>query len=205
MEPLSTVHGWARRKRLHRRGEARQIAVMAKVDRKDVFKDPPKDAPVQEIQEARGGPKKKTGGVMAAEVALEMGTFVLFAAVIPAAGYYAWLLPLQNVEQAMRQRTPGHFRRAAAEGRVPRQPGRGAAPPHPSKVGPADNGAYAQLSNPFDVSRALRLKNGGRPFYTPTQSWPPAPPGPCRSASRAQHPAGHAGSPPWKPGCRLAA
>ena len=29
---------------------------------------------------------------MAAEVALEMGTFVLFAAVIPAAGYYAWLL-----------------------------------------------------------------------------------------------------------------
>ena len=34
------------------------------------------------------------------------------------------------------------------------------------KAGPADNGACAQLSNPFDIGRALRLKNGGRPFYT---------------------------------------
>ena len=34
------------------------------------------------------------------------------------------------------------------------------------KVGPAANGAYAQLSNPFDIGRALRLKNGGRPFHS---------------------------------------
>ena len=29
---------------------------------------------------------------MLGEVALEAGTFVLFAAILPAVGYYAWLL-----------------------------------------------------------------------------------------------------------------
>lgn len=31
-------------------------------------------------------------------------------------------------------------------------------------AGPADNGAYAQLANPF--TRALRLKNGGKPYHS---------------------------------------
>ena len=56
-EPLSTVHGWARRKRLPP-WRARQIAVMAKVDKKDVFKDPPKDAPVKKSKK-RGVARRK--------------------------------------------------------------------------------------------------------------------------------------------------